>query len=385
MKYLLSFGLFISICWSCSLEKKEKFSTHTSETLHYATGFSYTENPKYTVVDIRNPRDTGYVLARYILVDRRKPLPDSLPEGQVIQIPVKSAVAFGTIPCGALSELNVLQTLKGATDIEYIRIDSVTQKIKTGEIQSVGNSYMPDLEKLIMLQPEIIFTAPLDQSLQNKLTELGLNTIICTEFTESSPLGRAEWLKLYGLFTGTRTTADSLFRRTEQNYLKAKRRVDSVSRRPSLLVEKKYGQVWYIPSENSYAANLYRDAGANYTCQAHGSNPEKSIPLSFEQVWTRYADADIWLFKYFDSERPLLSLSDLQKENETYAKFKPFKTQQIYACNSAFAPYYEQATFRPDLILYDLIAIFHPEILPDYQLQFFHKLISESCVSHSID
>ena len=377
MKYLLSFGLTIGIFLSCSFGKKEKFSTRAKESLHYATGFSIRENPEYTVVEIRNPRDTGYILDRYILVDRREVLPDSLPEGRIIRIPVTNTVAFGTVPCGALSELKALYTLKGVTDIEYIQIDSVTQKIEAGEIQSVGNSYMPDLEKLVMLQPEIIFTIPLEQSLQDKLTELGLSTVICTEFTESSPLGRAEWLKLYGLLTGKRAMADSLFRQMEQNYLEAKQRVDSVKRRPSLLVEKKYGQVWYIPSENSYAANLYRDAGANYTCQDHGSNSKKSIPLSFEQVWTRYADTDIWLFKYFDAERPLMSLSDLRKENETYARFKPFKKQQIYACNSAFVPYYEQATFRPDLILYDLIAIFQPEILPDYRLRFFHKLISE--------
>ena len=378
MKHFILISLAIGFLWSCSFQKKEKFSSNqTSNHLQYASGFYWEKKPDSTILEIRNPIDTEYLLERYILIDSKKNLPQNLPKGKIIRIPVKNTVAFGTIPCGALSELKALHTLKGATDIEYIQIDSVIQGVKTGTIQSIGNSRMPNLEQLIMLQPEIIFTAPMEQSLQNKLTELGLTTIICTEFTESTPLGRAEWLKLYGLLTGRETVADSIFRLTEKNYTEAKQKVDSVIHRPSLLVEKKYGQVWYIPSGNSYAANLYRDAGADYTEQTDGSNAEKAIPLSFEQIWTKYSEADIWIFKYYDAKQPICSLKALEQENEIYAKFKPFKKQQIYACNSAFVPYYELATFRPDLVLYDLISIFQPKIFPNHKLQFFHKLTAE--------
>ena len=98
-----------------------------------------------------------------------------------------------------------------------------------------------------------------------------------------------------------------------------------------------------------------------------------SVPLSFEKVFTKAINADYWLIKYNDLQSNL-TYKQLATEYELYANFKAFKKKNIFAMNSVTCPFYEESPMEPDVVLADLVSIFHPEIMLDYKPKYYFKL-----------
>ena len=339
-------------------------------TLHYAEGFKMTSYPDYTIVEVRNPWNHQRYLQRYVLVDRDKDIPTQLPSGTLIRIPIQRVVVFTAVHCAVLDELGVIDQVIGVCEPRFINNPTIHSRVREGLIADMGESVSPNAEKMIEQDVEVILASPFQNAGYGSVEKTGIPVIECADYMEATPLGRAEWIRLFGLFTGKTVLADSLFYETEARYIEIKDAVANVERRPTLFTEKKYGSNWYVPSGESFMAQLYNDAGADYIFNyLPGSG---GTPLSFETVLDKAIHADFWIFNYsLDSE---MTYQALAAEYAPYTNFKAFKGKQVYGNNTDISLFYEEAPMHPDYLLRELAAILHPELMPGYQLRYFHQL-----------
>jgi iron complex transport system substrate-binding protein len=369
--YIVTWVLLLSACGGGSKTSSLQAEGDTIR-MKYSSLLQIVKHADYTVVTIRNPWDTLKVLHTYLLADREKPLPEHLPEGTVVRTPLQKSVIYSSVHCSLWSELDELKGIGGVCGLEYIKLPQIQEGYRNGSIVNVGNSMNPDIERIIDLRPDAILLSPFENSGgYGRVGKLNIPIIECADYMETSALGRAEWMRLYGLLLGKEAQADSLFAGIEKEYLTLTQQVKSQNlKRPTVISEMKNSSAWYIPGGNSTMGRLYQDAGANYVF-AYLSN-SGSVPLAFETVFDRGGNADIWLIKYNQPQDK--TYSELERDYAPYARFKAFQDRKVYGCNTNHVPFYEESPFHPELLLKDLIKIFHPELLPDYDLKYFSNL-----------
>ena len=338
--------------------------------LYHKVSFTINENDNYKVLTIQNPWDSMRILQRYVLVNRNCELPEDLPAGTLVRTPVEKIVAFASPHCGILNELGVIEKIAGVCESQYIDIDYIKENIASGKIPDLGMATAPDIERLIEVGPEVIMASPFQNSSYGKTEKLGIPIIECADYMENTPLGRAEWIKFYACFFELEEKGDSIFNDTKNKYNSLIEQLSYENYKPKVLTERKTGNVWYVPGGNSYMTNLYKDAGADLDWL--DNEMSGSVPLSFEEVFDKAQNADIWLIKYYSNSS--LSYEELNSDFHLYSEFKAFKEKNIYVCNTAEKPYYEELPLHPDRVLKDLIMIFHPEIELNDSLRFFQKM-----------
>lgn len=369
--YIVTWVLLLSACGGGSKTSSLQAEGDTVR-MKYSSLLQIVKHADYTVVTIRNPWDTLKVLHTYLLADREKPLPEHLPEGTVVRTPLQKSVIYSSVHCSLWSELDELKGIGGVCGLEYIKLPQIQEGCRNGSIVNVGNSMNPDIERIIDLRPDAILLSPFENSGgYGRVGKLNIPIVECADYMETSALGRAEWMRLYGLLLGKEAQADSLFAGIEKEYLTLTQQVKSQNlKRPTVISEMKNSSAWYIPGGNSTMGRLYQDAGADYVF-AYLSN-SGSVPLAFETVFDRGGNADIWLIKYNQPQDK--TYSELERDYAPYARFKAFQDRKVYGCNTNHVPFYEESPFHPELLLKDLIKIFHPELLPDYDLKYFSNL-----------
>ena len=337
------------------------------DSIFFAKGFQIEIHENYTVATVHNPWDNRLVLQRYILVPKADILPENLPEGVLIRTPLARTVSYGSVQCGFFAEFDALQTLVGVCEPQYINIPFVQENIKTGKIVNLGQAANPDLEKIMLIEPEALFTAPIENIGYGQTVKLGIPFIECVDYMEPTLLGRVEWIRFLALFFEKKEIADSLFKETVDRYNELVRLTKNIGKRPTVFAEAVYSGIWYQPGGNSYIAQLFRDAGADYIWKEDINGG--SIGLTFESVLDKAEKADFWLIKYNSPYD--LTYQKLVREYSNYALFDAYKKRNIYVCNMGKVPYFEELPIHPDLILQDMVRIFHPELLPDYGLRYY--------------
>jgi iron complex transport system substrate-binding protein len=316
-------------------------------------------------------------LQRFVLVPKLLALPESLPDGIVIRTPLERTVSFGSVQCSFFAEFDALQTLVGVCEPNFIHIPFVQNGVREGTITDVGQAANPSFEKIILLEPEALFTAPIEESGTGLTAALNIPSIECVDYMEASPLGRAEWIRFFALFFEKRALADSLFTVTVNDYQTLQELTAPLEIRPTVFAETIYSGVWWQPGGNSYMAHFFRDAGADYLWKE--DTHTGSIGLSFESVLEKAEKAGFWLIKYNTPNE--LTLNDLVKNYPNYAFFDAYRKGNIYTCNTGVVTYYEELPVHPDYVLKDLVWIFHLELLPDYQPKYYRK-IKSCCLIH---
>ncbi len=369
--YIVTWVLLLSACGGGSKTSSLQAEGDTVR-MKYSSLLQIVKHADYTVVTIRNPWDTLKVLHTYLLADREKPLPEHLPEGTIVRTPLQKSVIYSSVHCSLWSELDELKGIGGVCGLEYIKLPQIQEGCRNGSIVNVGNSMNPDIERIIDLRPDAILLSPFENSGgYGRVGKLNIPIIECADYMETSALGRAEWMRLYGLLLGKEAQADSLFAGIEKEYLTLTQQVKSQNlKRPTVISEMKNSSAWYIPGGNSTMGRLFQDAGADYVFAYLSNNG--SVPLAFETVFDRGGNADIWLIKYNQPQDK--TYSELERDYAPYARFKAFQDRKVYGCNTNHVPFYEESPFHPELLLKDLIKIFHPELLPDYDLKYFSNL-----------
>ena len=368
-KFLLLLSFYLILSCSPNNKQENNKSTEVYRTT-YAQGFSIKKFPDYTEVQILNPWDTTRILHTYILVPRDTQLPSNIPLGTVVRIPLKNVAVYSSVQCSMLEAIDARQTITGICDSRYITLPFIKKGLSSGKIKDLGESYSPDVEKIIELNPEAILVSPMENTGYGRVEKCGIPIIECSDYMENHPLGRTEWIRLLGLFFGQEGKADSLFSQTMTRYNELCNNLPQKVHKPSVFTETKLSSVWYQPGGNSYMACLLKDAGADYIWK--NDSHTGSIALSFETVFEKAHQADIWLIKY-NNEKDL-TYQSLEKDYKPYNQFDAFKNKKIYGCNTLKSSYYDDLPLHPDYILKDMINIFHPGHLSDTSLKYFKKL-----------
>lgn len=358
---------------ACTEGGKTPLSSSGGDTLkfRYAANLSIIKYKDYTVAAIRNPWDTLKVLRSYVLVDKDKPIPDNLPDGALMRLPLSNAMVYSSVHCSLLKDIGALQSVGGICDIDYIKVPEILEACATGQVVNAGNGMNPDVEKIIELAPDAIMLSPFENSGgYGRFEKIGTPIVECADYMEVSALGRAEWMRFYGLLFGREREADSLFSVIEQRYNRLVEKVKDVKVRPTVLCEMKIGAAWYVPGGKSVTGKLYSDAGGHYAFDYIDNSG--SVPLSFETVYDKAKDADVWLIKYNTAQDK--TYRDLAADYAPYAGFKAYEHRKVYGCNTSRVSYYEDAPFHPDLLLEDIVKILHPSVMEDDSLRYFTNL-----------
>ena len=348
--------------------------------LKYAEKLTIVRHEGFTEVLLADPWNTGKTLHRYILVnddvndndddnenDDVNVNLNQYPNSSVIRVPLKRSVIATSVQCGLIEHLGKREAIAGVCDLQYINLPWVQEECRKGRIADCGSGLQPTIEKIIDLRPDALFLSPFQNSGgYGKLETLQVPIIEMADYMESSALGRAEWMKFYGMLFGREKEADSLFAAVEKNYMSLRDKVSSFKSQvagkhrpsPKILMDKQTGSVWYVPGGRSTIGRLIGDAGADYPWQ--GDDHSGSLPLSFESVLEKGGPCDIWLFRY--NSPHAITAKELLSEKPAYNQFKAFQKGEIYGCNTATSTFYEDTPFRPDLLLRDFITICYPEL-----------------------
>lgn len=391
------------------------------ETSDAAEGFDY----QYAEAIIANPWKAGTMLHRYILIPKgeegdktvaRLALQRTLGMGcttDTVRTPVERSAVFIAPHCQLMYELGCQQAIRGVCDLNYINIPDVRKRAASAGKASSGNasaqnsivdcgsSMAPDIERIIALKPEAILVSPFENSGgYGKLDKLRIPLIEAADYMESSPLGRAEWMKFYGMLFGKykniSTTAagkaseaaagkaseatagkaseaaagkaseatlpascelraDSLFAQIEKEYLNLKAEAGKLPKGLSILTERKTGGVWYVPGGQSTIGILLKDANARYIFS--DDQHSGSLPMSPEQILAKGSQVDVWAFKYFGGAP--LSQAQLLQEYDGYKALAAFNRGNIYQVDTSTVPYFELTSFHPELLLREFIILAH--------------------------
>lgn len=364
---LLLFSLLFSTCQN----KPEVLSSRREIPLQYATLLQLTAADSFTIATIKDPYDTTKILQSYCLLEKDVTPPKALPKATtIIRIPLQRAAVFSSVHLALLQELHAIRQVRGVCDTQFIIDQNLQALIRHQRLTNYGGSLRPDLELLVATRADALLVSSLVDVDRPELRKTGIPIIECADYLETSALGRAEWIKFFGLLFGQRQAADSIFQQVEDRYQSLTRQVRTLRQRPSLLVETKKGGVWYVPGGKSTMGEIYQAAGANYLFSY--LNQSGSVALSFETIYKKALNADFWLIKYGDTTS--LSYQRLKASYTHYSAFKAFRQHNVYACNTLKKSFYEETPFHPERLLEDLIKLFHPQLLPDHRLRYFEPL-----------
>nr|WP_294930102.1 ABC transporter substrate-binding protein [uncultured Flavobacterium sp.] len=379
MKHLLSKFIFIiSFFLLTGCKKNENAEIATSKipqnSIEYASGLSILKHEGYSVVTVSNPWPNANKNFVYVLKEKEAKVPDSLQSYTTIKVPLESVVVTSTTNIPFLEMLDVENKLTGFPHTDYISSEKTRALIDKGSVKNVGQNEKLNIEQLIELSPDLIVTFGVDNNnpMLDNLKKSGLNVLIQADWMEQSPLGKAEWVKLYGALFGKEDKAKELFDKIVTSYNQAKKLVAEKPANATVLYGSMYEDVWYVAKGNSWVAQFMKDAQANYLwSDLEGTG---SQGLSFEKVLDKAKNANFWI-----ATGSVKSLDEFAKMNPHYSEFEAFKNKTVYTFEGKFGAtggtiYYETSPSRPDLVLKDYIKIFHPDLLPSYEFTFATKL-----------
>ncbi|WP_418326950.1 ABC transporter substrate-binding protein [Segatella sp.] len=348
-----------------------------------AEGIDY----QYAEAIIANPWKAGTMLHRYILIPKGKEGDKTVAmlarrrstgarcTTDTVRTPLESNLVFTAPHCQLLTELGCQNAITGVCDKDYINIPDIKSRAQADAkvahpIMDCGSSMQPDIERIIALHPEALLISPFENSGgYGKLDKLRIPVIETADYMETSPLGRAEWIKLYGLLLGS-SKADSLFSAIEKEYLQLKAEAAKLPLGLSILTERKTGNVWYVPGGKSTMGILLRDAHARYIFA--DDTHSGSLSMSPEQIIAKGNQVDVWAFKYFGGNA--LTKQNLLAEYQGYQALKAFQTGTVYETDTSCEPYFELTSFHPEILLREFIILSHPEAGDKFgKLRFYKK------------
>lgn len=326
-----------------------------------------------TVLSVNNWESAHPFSERYLLVPRdcTEILKNNI---FAIPVPVESCVAMSTTYLPHLGILGCAETVKAASGTAFVYDGNFRSLIAEGKILDIGMETAPDYERILSLKPDLIIAYGVsgsDNSYIRKFRRLGVKVLVVNDYLENDPLAKLEYIKLFGALTGKRASADSIFRSKSIDYLRIKKLVEDAARRGNraenrtkVLMNLPYKDIWYIPGAENYMSKLVNDAGGEILGAKEGA--VISSRESFEKMYSLGMTADVWIHMNSVSTQEALSA-----ENRLYTNFPLFKSGRLFnntkrISSGGGSDFWESGALNPDVILTDLVQIFHPEIAREH-------------------
>ena len=373
--FSLVFILLLSACKTeIKQEKAGSSSTVQEIEIKHSKAFTIKILDGYKMITISNPWPGANKKYNYALVEKGAVIPSSENYDAIVEIPVKRIVVTSTTHIPSLEMLGVSESLVGFPNLDYISSETTRKRIENNEITELGKNEDINTEVLIDLAPDLVvgFAVDGNNTSFSTLQKTGIPVVYNADWTETSPLGKAEWIKFFGAFYNKEKEADSIFNTIETEYLSAKKIAANATKKPTVLSGAMYKDIWYLPQGDSWAAQFISDANGNYLWK--DSSGMGSSSLNLESVLDKGQKAEFWI-----APGQFTSLEQLKDTHTVYSEFDAFKNKNVYNYTknkgiTGGVLYYELAPNRPDIVLKDIIKILHPKLLPEHELFFFSKL-----------
>lgn len=353
---LTALMLTVLLASCASKTVKEPVSAQRSENLmRYARNVAVYESDSGYQMEVLNPWDTAVLLGSYFIPK----------EG------FGSVICFSSTQWSVFLELGEINRVKGLLEGRYVHDQRMVDLLAEGTVKDVGTETAKNIELMISMHPDVILFSPYFDGNQDNLRVTGAMLFPFADYLETTPLGRAEWIRIVGMMTGRRDDADAWFNDIETRYDALKDLCADVENRPTVFSDLAFNGQWYVAGGQSYIAQLFNDAGADYIWKDDPSTA--SFPLDSETILAKAQHADFW--RVTNSSSLPMTYESLKRENAVYALFDAYKNHQILVCDIQKTGYFEKSQIEPDVLLADFIAIFHPEKLGEgYQSKYYHLM-----------
>lgn len=380
------FSILLLVLFSCgerrdqqapaATDKKIADPAQASASIQYAHGFAIDYHDGYKLVHVFDKEGDRTDTLEYLLVQKGHPAPAGYPQAQVIPIPVNSIVALSSMHVGIADFAGVADRITGLGSLQYIYAPVVRNNIKAGKVAQVGMEGSLNNELIISKHPDLVMASsnPDASTGQYKtLRNANIPVVLNAEWLESTPLGRAEWVKLMAALTNQEALVNKKFDSVAKAYNELVQLSGKAKTHPRIIIGMPYKGVWYLPSGDNYLAHFIKDAGGDYKWA--DSKSTGSLALSFEAVAPEALTADYWMNIGLVNTK-----KDIENNDPRYASFKPFRTGQLYNNNKrkndlGSDDYWESGGVNPQTILADMISILHPDLLPGHTLVYYKQLL----------
>ena len=372
------FFVGVLLCVACGQKQKGMQDVVTDDSvsvlvLDYAKGFQVkTLENGVKLVDVADPQtDEDRMPVSYHFALVQKGTEAEVPEGYTkVEVPVERTLVMTMLQLSNFTALEALDVVKGITGTKNLFNKDIHQRVDDGRMVKIGMEGNFDTELILAANPEVIFISPFKRGGYDAIKETNVTLIPHLGYKESHPLGQAEWVKYVALFIGKEKEADQLFEGVKERYLALAEKAAQTTERPTVFSGEMHGGNWFAVGGKNHLAQMFRDAGAEYILKDDNTG---GVPMEYEQMYATAANADFWrILNSYPGDFSYEALKSSEPRNEL---FKAFKERHVIYCNMKKTPYYEETPVRPDVVLEDLVAVFHPELVSsDYTPRYYQLL-----------
>ncbi|MCZ6594280.1 MAG: ABC transporter substrate-binding protein [Bacteroidetes bacterium] len=367
--------IILLFIYSCKDDQnKIEVSGSLSTKITYAKGFEIENFNDHKVLKISNPWPGADKIYTYLLKKNDHTIEGEENYDGIVQIPVQNLVVTSTTHIPSLEMLGVENLLVGFPNLNYISSEKTRRLIENDKIKELGKNEDINTEVLIDLSPDVVVTFAVEggNKTVSTIQKTGIPVIYNSDWTETHPLGKAEWVKFFGALVDKEKVADSIFSEIENSYNTAKALAAQAMNKPTVLSGAMYKDIWYLPQGDSWAARFIEDANGEYLWKE--SKGTGSHSLNLETVLDKGKEAQYWI-----GPGQFTSFEQMNEMHTVYSEFEAFQQKRIYSFTTIKGAtggvlYYELAPNRPDIVLKDIIKILHPQLLPEHKLYFFSLL-----------
>lgn len=360
-KYMIiGFLFFLTI--SCEAEQKKEFAevesiTKTVEMENdFAEAFQITYHQTFIEINIIDP-DSKEVVDTYRVSKSEQPQKDMFPRK------MESIVALSATQVGMLRKLGLENKITGFSNFSYLC--NPMNKVEVAEVGDIG---MADAEAFVAVNPDIILYSGFNDNapILNKLAQANLKTFKIFEWKETHPMGRAEWIKVYGVLFNKEKEAQAIFEDIKAKYYSITDKLKLTKKGPAVFAGTYFGDVFHVPAGESYMAQLFKDANINYVyAKSEGTG---SLSFGMEEVITKNRETEFWLNAGVANKKELI------KQSQKFEMLKSVRTGKLYTYFNKTNCFWENSPIEPHLLLEDLGKIFHPELFEDHKLHFYELM-----------
>lgn len=372
--------LGIVACNSDKIEQNQPLTeqeTSAEVALQHAQNFTIQKQGTHTILTIKSAWKNAQEQFKYVLYPKTEEKPTAYQNAVLVATPIERVICTSTTQIAMLNFLGLTSKIVGLANADYVYNPAIQARIEAGEIKKIGNDNNIDYEQILALKPDVVFTFSIgDNRSYQKIKELGIPAIMVSEFMETSPLGRLEWVQFFAHFFDETAEAKAATKlaKTWQEYeqLQSLLKEQEATTQPTVFTGAAYEGTWHVAGGKSFIAQFMADAGGQYLWA--DKEETAALPLDVEAVYAKAKDANLWLNVLAANNK-----TQLLEQNDKYGGFKAFQDGQIYSYTKRISSnggydFFESAIVHPERVLKDLIKIFYPDLLVNYELYYYQKL-----------
>lgn len=377
LRYSLLLFIVLTACTGNSGSKAKSETEGNRTYIKYAERFDIKKFAEYEILTIKNPwQGAENISESYFLLPEGIKIPPGADPAKVVRVPVKNIICMSTTHLSMISALNEERSVTGISGSDFLYDRKLIELVEDHKIADVGYEDNLNKELVIRIAPELVMVYGVGSESAgylNKLKELGIKIMFNADYLETDPLGKAEWIKVFGALYRKEKEADSIFTSVSDKYTSLKALIDrNIKKRPAVFLGLPFKDTWFISPGNSYISRLISDAGGDYIWKETQS--EISMPYGIENVYLKAIKADFWL-----NTSSVNSLKEITAIDNRLGELPSFKKGNVYNNNNRITAkggndYWESGSINPQIILNDIASILHPDLFPDYKLYYYRKI-----------